>query len=948
MVGAIVSVSMGAMNTLLPKLTALIDGEYKHLKSVKGGITFLRDELSSMSALLVTLANNEERLDEQSKEWRNKVRELSYDFEDCIDLFIHKLKRGDANANVVKRTARKIKKLWSRHKIANLIQELKDRVEEVNDRHLRYKVEESVANMVSTVQIDPRLPALYVEADKLVGIDGPREEIIEWLMEDDSTKGLKVVSIVGFGGLGKTTLAKQVQNKIKGQFTCTAFVPVSRSPNITKILTDILKEFGVRADSSDDARQLIEKLRAYLQDKRYLIVVDDIWSTDAWEIVKSAFPENSLCSRIITTTRHADVAKSCCSSFEGYIHNIQPLNDQDSKKLFYKRIFPRKCSCPPHLKDVSEAIIKKCHGLPLAIITIASLLANKGTDVKDQWEEVRSSMVSELNAQNVGSILLLSYYDLPPHLKTCLLYLSVFPEDYSIPREELIWMWIAEGFITETRRHSLEEIGEKYFNDLVNRSLIQPVDLMYDGRAEACQVHDMVLDLIITLSTEENFATIVEGQVHKCFPSKIRRLSLLSECVGNEAMQEIMEKWSHIRSLISFHGLGQQTQYCLPKLDNLRVLVSGYSSFDPPLKIQQIKNVGSFFQLKYLRIRSCHIELPNEIGDLQNLQTLDINTIDKLPPTIGRLRNLVRLLVNDGDISLVHFPEEIGNLQALQVLSSVTAESVNFLRQLGRLTSLRVLGMQLRGSTDVGVHDKGRVQEALESSLIQLGKHGLKSLEIRRLPGQEGQKLLDSFCCHAPCLKKLELWCYFGSMPQRLASLISLSHLQIDVRQINQEDLSMLGGIPTLLYLEMQSHILLGERLIIGSQEFQCLKEFNFWASWNGLRFVCEREAMPNLRSLHLRFGAEDTEPKMGFEFSFEHLASLEHLSVTIECYKATRSRVEAAEAAIKNATNIHPGRPTLQIRRDSEETIVEDEDARGMLQRDGMTDSEEIQQEHS
>ncbi|KAL6641636.1 hypothetical protein ACP70R_019817 [Stipagrostis hirtigluma subsp. patula] len=882
MVGAVVTVSMGAMNTLLPKLTDLIEREYKHLSSVKPGITFMRDELSSMNALLAKLANNEERLDEQAKEWRDKVRELSYDFEDAIDLFIHKLKTGDANANIVKKTARKIKKLWSRHKIANLIQELKDRVKEESDRRLRYKLDESVANMMSTVQIDPRLPAIYEEADRLVGIDGPREEIIEWLMKDDSTKQLKVVSIVGFGGLGKTTLANQVHKEIKNQFDCTAFVPVSRSPNIKKILTDMLKESNGCVDTSDDERQLIGKLRSHLQCKRYLIIVDDIWSIEAWQIVKSALPENNLCSKIITTTRHADVAKSCWSNFEGYIYNIQPLSDKDSQKLFCKRVFRSECQ-PPHLEEVCQAIIKKCQGLPLAIITVASLLASKNSDAKDQWELVKDSMVSAMNSKDVGNILLLSYYDLPYYLKTCFLYLSVFPEDYEINRKRLIWMWIAEGFITEMKGQSLEQIGESYFNDLINRSLIQPVNIIFDGRAEACRVHDMVLDLIISLSTRQNFATIVEGQASKCSAAKVRRLSLLSNCVGNEVIQDIVEKCSRV-----------------------------------------------FFQLKYLEIKTDGItELPDQIGDLQNLQTLDISGshVKKLPPTVGGLQNLVRLLLHYN----THFPDEVGDLQALQVLSNAYCyNSVDFMGQLRRLTNLSDPSISLHGSAEVD--DIGRYQEAVESSLILLGKHRLKSLNIqvdRYYPAAD--ELMELLCCNAPYLQKLICFGLTGvvsRLPQGMASLVSLVQVAINVKKIRQEDLCILGGMPTLLYVCLYSQQAPDERVTILSQQFSCVKQFMFLSDGpGGLRMVFQQEAMPKLRRLTLCFSAKEAESsEMGFEFSFEHLASLEHLSVTIDCRGGpARSRVEAAEATIRNAASIHAGHPTLEIERRLEQYIVED-----------------------
>jgi dGTP triphosphohydrolase len=158
MAAAIVSASTGVINTLLPKLSRLIEGEYNLQKGVKSKTAFLRNELSSMQTLLVKLANNEERLDGQLKDWRNKVRELSYDIEDCIDLFINKMSKGGDKANLVKKTASKIKKIWSRRKIDKLIDELKAPVEEESERRLRYKVDDQAINFSKVVHIDPRLP----------------------------------------------------------------------------------------------------------------------------------------------------------------------------------------------------------------------------------------------------------------------------------------------------------------------------------------------------------------------------------------------------------------------------------------------------------------------------------------------------------------------------------------------------------------------------------------------------------------------------------------------------------------------------------------------------------------------------------------------------------------------------------------------------------------------
>ncbi|TVU51738.1 hypothetical protein EJB05_03180, partial [Eragrostis curvula] len=776
----LVSSSTGVMNSLLAKLSSLIEGEYEILEGTKRDISFLRTELSSMNALLEKLATSE-KLDSQVQVWRDNIRELSYDIEDCIDIFKHKLSHGDAKAGFVKKITAKIQKLWSRYQMANQIQELKARVVEESERHLRYKYDEPAVN-AHKVEIDPRLPALYVEAEKLVGTGGPMKKVMNWLLEHDSSNQLKVVSIVGFGGFGKTTLANQVYQKMNGQFDCTAFVPVSRNPILKKVLLNLLKELRGDTDVSCDERQIINELRAFLQDKRYLIIVDDVWSTTAWDFIKSALPENNLRSRIITTTRHSDVAESCCSYTEGYIHYMQPLSDQDSQKLFFKRVFHSQGPCPPHLEEVSQEIIQKCHGMPLAINTIASLLANK-SGKREQWE------------------------------------------------------------------------------------------------------------------------------------------------------QEIMNKCSHIRSLIRFRVVDKEAPH-LPVFHSLRVLVLRCRCRS--LGNQHIRYIGSSFQLKYLEIGCPGItELPDEIGNLKHLQTLDIHNsqIDKLPPTIGRLQNLVRLLVD----FKVKLPDEIGNLQALQILSHACSyNSVKFLEQLRRLTNLRVLVIGLHDKNELD-HGIGMYQEALGSSITMLGKHGLQSLEID-CNDYSTNTLMDLLCYNAPYLRKLCNRSYISRLPQRIGSLVNLAHLEICATIIEQEDLCILGAIPTLLYVMLSSLEAPSQRLTISRQQFHCLKEFIFRSyGAGGLSMVTEQDAMPQVRRLHLEFRAKETEFTMGFEFNLEHLARLTHIILIIHCDGATKSMVKSAEAAIRRTASTNPRHPTLEIRRESERYMLDEEDDRVMLPEDGM-----------
>lgn len=269
MEAALVSVSMGVLKPLLSKLTKLLSDKYIKLKWVRRQIKFLRDELSTMSATLQMLADAEE-LNPQMREWRDKVRELAYDIEDCIDTFMTKVDHEHCRPMGFS-LLRRLNKLKARHKIAHEIQELKARAAEVSDRHKRYNFFQGT-HSYSTSGIDPRLPALYEEVDRLVGINSPKNHIIQRLFaqeEDSSSVKLRVISIVGCGGLGKTTLANQVYHTVKSKFKLAALVSVSRNPNMKRILRDIAKGLGITDYIlDDDEHQLISKLRGHLQQKR--------------------------------------------------------------------------------------------------------------------------------------------------------------------------------------------------------------------------------------------------------------------------------------------------------------------------------------------------------------------------------------------------------------------------------------------------------------------------------------------------------------------------------------------------------------------------------------------------------------------------------------------------------------------------------------------------------
>ncbi|XP_057780173.1 putative late blight resistance protein homolog R1A-10 [Salvia miltiorrhiza] len=270
-------------------------------------------------------------------------------------------------------------------------------------------------------------------------------------------------------------------------FDIRAWATVSQQYSAHEIFSKLLSSIGQSGSENDLGLQLHQTLCG----RRYLIVLDDIWSVKAWDEVRRCFPDNGNGSRIVLTTRLSDVASGCGSTS---CFTMKHLDEDQSWVLFCRRSFQQE-HCPyPQLESVGNEIVRLCRGLPLSIVVIGGFLL-KSPKTVGFWEDVAEIL----------DVLSLSYSHLPPHLKPCFLYMGIFREDREIRASRIIKLWVAEGFIKPKRAQILEEIAEGYLNDLVDRNLVLVGRHRYNGKIRSCRLHDLIRDLCLKVSEKGKF-----------------------------------------------------------------------------------------------------------------------------------------------------------------------------------------------------------------------------------------------------------------------------------------------------------------------------------------------------------------------------------------------------------------------------------------------------------
>ncbi|GAB4830246.1 hypothetical protein Ancab_019886 [Ancistrocladus abbreviatus] len=438
-----------------------------------------------------------------------------------------------------------------------------------------------------------RMPTTsLVEESEVYGRNQEKEQIIELLLSPETgSSKLGVIAIVGMGGLGKTTLAQLVYNdvRVKESFGFRSWISVSDVFDVVRVTKAILESITDQLCEMQDLERLQVKLREELKKKRSLIVLDDVWSesNDIWDLLKKPFNESVHGSKLLVTTRNEGVA-SVMGAIP--IFRLKELSDEDGWSLFSQRAFENGNCCPDDspLVAVGRKIVQKCKGLPLAIKTLAGLLRSKAEIT--QLEDILNSSIWGLSKErnDIVPALRLSYHYLPSQLKRCFAYCAIFPKDYQIKEENLVLLWMAEGFVAQPENdRRIEDVGDEYFQELVSRSFFHQV-LNEDG-CECYMMHDLIHDLAQFMAGDFCFR-LEEEQQCKSF-KRARHIAYSRGQNDGFHRFEVLSK--HLSLRISRGGLAA------PNLEELSIRECGNLK---SLPLQMHKHLTS---LKWLAITHC-------------------------------------------------------------------------------------------------------------------------------------------------------------------------------------------------------------------------------------------------------------------------------------------------------------------------------------------------------
>ncbi|CAL1409139.1 unnamed protein product [Linum trigynum] len=683
---------------ILVKLVTLVSDQVRLLRNLKPEILNLKVTVTITQGVLLD-AEKKQSHDNQVKLWLEKISDVMYDAEDLLDdlsteVALRKLAKTHRRPGMAATFRRRIwspvssrsKQLMYNRKMARDIKALREKLDVISREKEAFKFEvgTELRALPSFRETDACPPSI------MIGRDEDKKNIIELLLNYNPEANISVVSIVGMGGLGKSTLAKSVfdDKEVQDHFGIKAWVYVSQSFDFKMIIRRMLESITREKVEDLTLDALQARLRGEIEGKKFLFVLDDAWEEkrQSWEKLENYLAVGALGSKVLLTTRSTRVAdfaggalksRTITSIVEPY--KLEGLSEEESWNLLVEKAFPRKLPQEPQLQEIGKEILRKCGGVPLAVSTIAGVLVDSN-DPKTEWPSFKEKSVSSITKEGekedpTMSALKLSFNHLPSHMKHCFSYCKLFGKGERLRIKLLVQLWVAQGYIDS------EDKGFDCFKTLWWRSFFQEVEM--DGQEwldnmSTCTMHDLMHDLAGSIAGEKIIVT-PSLTILKNIPSKTRHLCIRGDRDQREEDHggDGLGNASQVRTLMCRKTLTrEEVQQVIKNFIRLRVLIfvcKDPDSDDEDRSILDAFTSINFDKLKHLRFLAFNCEgrkgLPNSISNLVNLQVLELSaskSLEELPKDIEKLVNLKHLeLKAEFAGQLTHMPKGIGKLKFL-------------------------------------------------------------------------------------------------------------------------------------------------------------------------------------------------------------------------------------------------------------------------------------------
>ncbi|KAI9077501.1 hypothetical protein K1719_040523 [Acacia pycnantha] len=668
-----------SVQALLERITS---SEFRDfMKNRKLNVSLL-DELKINLLILGAVLNDAEEKQITSpavKEWLEELKDAVYDTEDLLDEINTeslRCKVEQSSENV----ANKVRSFFS-SSFGESCWRLNSKLEETSRRLEHFAKQKDILGLQSvSLRVYKTATTSLVNESVVVGREDEKEKLLQILRcdEDPTGNAIGVVTIWGMGGLGKTTLAQLLFNDVKvpEHFDLKAWACVSDDFNVLEVTKSLVENITSKVYDTKNLELLRVELRNILSNKKFLIVLDDLWNEkySDWDDLITPFNSGRRGSKIIVTTRQARVVE-ITHTFP--VHKLSCLSDDNCWLLLSKHAFANEDpSKYPKLEVIGRKIARKCDVLPIAAKTIGGLLRSKV--VEKEWKEILNNKQWDIPNDDVMPALRLSYLYLPSHLKKCFAYCSIFPKDLLLDKKELALLWMAEGIVQQPPHveKTFEIEAEGYFNELLSRSLFQ-----HDGNNPTKFVmHDLINDLAKFISGR-SYLQFEGNEVSKY----TRHLSFSQKRYSGSKDFESFLHLNCLRTLLpqdKFIDWKNEFKYRRPTCSlTKKVLHDLFTKLKCPrvLSLSRYTNVvevpnsiGNLQHLRYLNLSYTSIRrLPDEAFTLYNLQTLLLSNckyLNELPEKIEKLINLRHLDISG--TALKEMPTQVTKLQNLQSLST--------------------------------------------------------------------------------------------------------------------------------------------------------------------------------------------------------------------------------------------------------------------------------------